>query len=74
MYGIILIVAMLTMTTLCASVVSAASAATDNAVSPGPAPDSGDGVPSGNQYIQPETPGDGPAPNSGDGVPDGSGF
>ncbi len=70
-YGIILIAAMLTMTTLCVSVVNAA---TGNAVSPGPAPDSGDGVPSGNQYIQPETPGDGPAPNSGDGVPDGSGF
>ena len=41
-------------------------------VSPGPAPDSGDGIPSGNQYIQPDAPG--PAPNSGDGVPDGSGF
>jgi hypothetical protein len=41
---------------------------------PGPAPGSGDGVPSGNQYIQPETPGMGPAPNCGDGVPDGSGF
>ena len=43
-------------------------------VSPGPAPDSGDGTPSGNQYIQPETSGMGPAPNSGDGVSDGSGF
>jgi hypothetical protein len=43
-------------------------------VSPGPAPDSGDGIPSGNQYIQPDAPGPGPAPNSGDGVPDGSGF
>jgi hypothetical protein len=43
-------------------------------VSPGPAPDSGDGIPSGNQYIQPDTPGPGPAPNSGDGVPDGSGL
>ena len=43
-------------------------------VSPGPAPDSGDGVPDGNQYIQPDVPGPGPAPNSGDGIPDGSGF
>ena len=40
----------------------------------GPAPDSGDGTPSGNQFIQPETPGMGPAPNCGDGIPDGSGF
>ena len=74
MYGIILIVAMLTMTMLCVSVVSAACAVTEDAISPGPAPDSGDGIPSGNQYIQPEAPGVGPAPNSGDGVPDGSGF
>ena len=43
-------------------------------VSPGPAPDSGDGIPSGNQYIRPDSPGMGPAPNSGDGIPDGSGF
>ena len=43
-------------------------------VSPGPAPDSGDGIPSGNQFIQPDSPGIGPAPNSGDGIPDGSGF
>ena len=43
-------------------------------VSPGPAPDSDDGIPSGNQYIQPDSPGVGPAPNSGDGDPDGSGF
>ena len=54
--------------------VNAVSAASEDVISPGPAPDSGDGVPSGNQYIQPETPGVGPAPNSGDGVPDGSGF
>ena len=44
-------------------------------VRPGPAPDSGDGIPSGNQFIQPpDNPGVGPAPNSGDGIPDGSGF
>ena len=43
-------------------------------ISPGPAPDSGDGIPSGNQFIRPDNPGVGPAPNSGDGIPDGSGF
>ena len=46
----------------------------EGATSPGPAPDSGDGVPDGNQYIQPDSPGSGPAPNCGDGVSDGSGF
>ena len=46
--------------------------AADNSV--GPAPDSGDGVPDGNQFIRPDNPGVGPAPNSGDGFPDGSGF
>ena len=70
-FGIMIITAMLTMTILGVSVVSAA---TEDAISPGPAPDSGDCIPSGNQYIQPETPGVGPAPNSGDGVPDHSGF
>ena len=54
--------------------VNVVSAASEDAISPGPAPGSGDGIPSGNQYIQPETPGVGPAPNSGDGIPDGSGF
>ena len=44
------------------------------ATSPGPAPDSGDGIPDGNQFIQPDTPGPGPAPNAGDGISDGSGF
>ncbi len=46
----------------------------EEAISPGPKPGSGDGVPDGNQFIQPDTPGTGPAPNSGDGDPDGSGF
>ena len=45
--------------------------------SPGPAPDSGDGTPSG-RMLEPEPFGSGdapgPAPNSGDGDPDGSGF
>ena len=66
-----MLVAILTLVTFCVTVASAAS---EDAISPGPAPDSGDGIPSGNQYIQPEAPGVGPAPNSGDGVPDGSGF
>jgi len=47
-------------------------------ISPGPAPNSGDGVSdqSGLPHIcpNPSSPGDGPAPNSGDGEPDGSGF
>ena len=71
LYSVLIIVAILTMVTFCVNVVSAA---TEDAISPGPAPSSGDGIPSGNQYIQPETPGVGPAPNSGDGDPDGSGF
>ncbi|XHH07800.1 MAG: hypothetical protein ACFCUE_09495 [Candidatus Bathyarchaeia archaeon] len=45
----------------------------------GPAPNSGDGVPDGSGFDQPnhqnpDNIGMGPAPNSGDGVPDGSGF
>lgn len=60
-------VAVFSLTMLCG--VAAASAAPA-----GPAPDSGDGIPSGNQFIQPETPGTGPAPNAGDGISDGSGF
>jgi hypothetical protein len=42
--------------------------------SPMPATYSGDGIPSGNQNIQPDISGMGPAPNCGDGFPDGSGF
>ena len=71
LYSVLTIVAILTMVTFCITIVSAAS---EDAISPGPAPGSGDGIPSGNQYIQPNTPGVGPAPNSGDGIPDGSGF
>ena len=56
---------------ICGSIVCGVVAAE---VSPGPAPDSGDGIPSGNQFIQPDNPGVGPAPDSGDGIPDGSGF
>ena len=44
------------------------------AVSPGPAPGFGDGLPSGNQFIRPDLNGDGPAPNSGDGIHDGPGW
>jgi hypothetical protein len=48
------------------------------AASVGPAPNSGDCIPDGSGFEQPnwqnDTPGMGPAPNAGDGVPDGSGF
>jgi hypothetical protein len=45
----------------------------------GPAPNSGDGIPDGSGFDQPNrqnegSTGKGPAPNSGDGIPDGSGF
>ena len=73
MYGSILIVAMLTMTMLCVSVVSVASAATEDGVSLGPIENSGDGVP-GNNYFDQPAPGMGPAPNAGSGEQDGSGF
>jgi hypothetical protein len=47
------------------------------ALSPGPAPNSGDGVSDGSGFDE-DMPffglGIGPAPNSGDGIPDGSGF
>ena len=47
-------------------------------ISPGPAPNSGDGISDGSGFPQicpnESSPGDGPAPNSGDGTPDGSGF
>jgi len=45
---------------------------------PGPAPNSGDGIPDGSGMDAPGPLGDGdpfgPAPNSGDGEPDGSGM
>ena len=45
---------------------------------PGPAPNSGDGIPDGSGWeTVPPTgtnSGPGPAPNSGDGIPDGSGW
>lgn len=69
--SIFAIVAMLTIAVLC---VNAVCSETEEPISPGPAPDSGDGVPSGNQYIRPDLSGMGPAPSSGDGIPDGSGF
>jgi hypothetical protein len=54
------------------------SAASEDAVSPGLAPNSGDGEPDGPGF-ESEPPfgsanGSGPAPNPGDGIPDGSGF
>lgn len=52
-------------------------ASAKNAV--GPAPNSGDCIPDGSGFDQPnrqnqDSSGMGPAPNSGDGIPDGSGF
>lgn len=48
------------------------------AASVGPAPNSGDCIPDGSGFEQPNPlntgNGNGPAPNSGDGIPDGSGF
>ena len=49
------------------------------AASVGPAPNSGDCIPDGSGFDQPnwqnaDTPGMGPAPSSGDGVSEGSGF
>ena len=47
-------------------------------ISPGPAPNSGDGVSDGSglphNCPNPSSPGDGPAPNSGDGISDGPGW
>jgi hypothetical protein len=50
-----------------------------SAASVGPAPNSGDCIPDGSGFDQPnpqnpDSPGKGPAPNAGDGIPDGSGF
>jgi len=45
--------------------------------SPGPAPNSGDGVSDGSGFVEDHWQNEGspgPAPNSGDGIPDGSGF
>ena len=67
MIGAIVIVAILTLSMFLVVAVNAAA----EPVSPGPAPDYGDGVPDGNQFIQPDAPGLGPAPNAGDGDSDG---
>jgi hypothetical protein len=61
---------------VCASIVCGVVAA-ENSV--GPAPNSGDCIPDGSGFDQPnwqnpDNPGKGPAPNAGDGIPDGSGF
>ena len=53
------------------SILCGTVAAAEGPVSPGPAPESGDGEPEGNQFIQPDTPGVGPAPGAGDGDSDG---
>lgn len=58
--------------------VNCVSAASEDAVNPGPAPNSGDGISDGSGFGSGSpfgsANGSGPAPNSGDGIPDGSGF
>ncbi|MCW4044995.1 MAG: hypothetical protein NWE94_05695 [Candidatus Bathyarchaeota archaeon] len=74
MICMIAIAAMLAMTVFCAT------ASAKNAL--GPAPNSGDGIPDGSGFDEPNGPNAdgygvgpvGPAPNSGDCIPDGSGF
>jgi len=61
---------------LCSSGVAVGSDANPRGLI-GPAPNSGDGIPDGSGFDQPNRineKGFGPAPNSGDGIPDGSGF
>ena len=73
----VLMVALLLATMFCGSILADPDPAPE---SPGPAPNSGDGIPDGpgfdppfqNGYPDVESPG--PAPNSGDEIPDGSGF
>ncbi len=71
--NIVAVVAVLSVAILCIGVVSAAA---NNAIAPGPAPNSGDGIPDGSGFDGPNGDGSGvgPAPNAGDGVSDGSGF
>ena len=76
--GIVMIaVSLLAFGSLFTNAVEADSTA---AIQPGPAPNSGDGIPDGSgmdnrfQNGDPEAESPGPAPNSGDGIPDGSGF
>jgi len=71
--SVIAIVAILTVAMLCVGVVSSA---VTGASSPGPAPNSGDGISDGSGFegSNEDGSGVGPAPNSGDGIPDGSGF
>jgi hypothetical protein len=54
-------------------------AAAEEPISPGPAPNSGDCIPDGSGFDEPnwqneDRSGIGPAPNAGDGISDGSGF
>ena len=75
-YVIILVAAILITVMFCGSAV----AKEEKNISPGPAPNSGDGNPDGSGFDRTDwppnedSPGMGPAPNSGDGIPDGSGF
>jgi len=61
-----------------AGVVVAATGNQGQNKSPGPAPNSGDGIPDGSGFVsfggQGPAYGPGPAPNSHDGIPDGPGW
>jgi hypothetical protein len=61
-----------------ASMICGIVAADEEPLSPGPAPNSGDGIPDGSGFDElrqnEDSPGIGPAPNAGDGISDGSGF
>ncbi len=72
MKKICIVLSLLILASMICGIASAAS-------SVGPAPNSGDCIPDGSGFDQPnrqnpDSPGRGPAPNSGDGIPDGSGF
>jgi hypothetical protein len=71
MKKIVIVLSVLVFASLICGIASAASV--------GPAPNSGDCIPDGSGFDQPnrnnqDNIGKGPAPNSGDGIPDGSGF
>lgn len=80
---IVLLIAAIFLLTPLAHAAGNAAKADASTSSPGPAPNSGDGVSNGSGMDDvgacqsvgfDECPGPGPAPNAGDGVPDGSGF
>jgi hypothetical protein len=56
---------------VCGSILCGTVAAAEEPVSAGPPDVAGDGIPDGNQFIQPDAPGPGPAPSAGDGESEG---